>query len=118
MAFIMQRGGDVKEGKVREFVDWLNANEKELANAHPPGAKYLGTYFAIYTSEKSGGTVHTFIEMENYGTQDALAAEGNNPDSLYAKLINEMIPFFDQKSSSWTNALYKRATAATLYGED
>ena len=117
MAFIAQMGGDLAKGKTREFVEWLNANEKEFANAHPEGAKYLGTYFSIYSSEKEGGSVHTFIEMENYGTQDALAAEGNNPDSLYSKLLNEVVEYFDQDSSNWTQALYKRATAATLYGE-
>jgi hypothetical protein len=118
MAFIAQMGGDLKPGKTREFVEWLNNNEKELANAHPQGTKYLGTYFSIYSSEKQGGSVHTFIEMENYGAQDALAAAGNDPDSLYGKLLNEAIGFFDQTSSNWTQALYKRATAATLYGED
>lgn len=110
-------GGDIAKGKTREFVEWLNANEKEFANAHPEGAKYLGTYFAIYSSEKSGGSVHTFIEMENYGTQDAMAAAGNDPDSVYGKLLNEAFEFFDQDGSNWTNALYKRATAATVYGE-
>lgn len=117
MSFIAQFGGDLKEGKAREFQEWLSANEKEYANAFPPGSKYLGTYFAIYSSEKEGGNVHTFIEMESYATQDALAAEGRNPESLYGKLQNEAFGFFDQQSSNWTNALYKNVTAATVYGE-
>ena len=116
VAFIAQRGGDLKEGKTHEFVEWLHANEKELANAHPPGAKYLGTYFAIYASDKGGGTVHTFIEMENYGTQDALAEAGKDRDGVYGKLLHEATSFFDQ-GSNWTSALYKRVTAATVYGE-
>ena len=118
MAFIAQMGGDLKEGKARELVEWLNANEKEFANAHPEGAKYLGTYFSIFSSDRKGGNVQTFVEMENYATQDALAAEGNNPDSLYSKLLNEVIGFFDQRSENWTQSLYKKATDATLYGED
>ena len=118
MAFIVQFGGDIKEGKTGEFVEWLNSNEKELANAHPAGTKYLGTFFAIYTSEKTAGNAHTFVEMENYGSQDALAAAGKDPDSLYGKLVNEMVSFYDQSSNNWTQALYKRATAATLWGED
>ena len=118
MAFIAQYGGDIKEGRTRELQTWLEANEKELANAHPPGAKYLGTYFSVYTSEKKGGQVHTFIEMESYGTQDALAQAGKDADSVYSKLLNEFVDFYDSGSDNWTQALYKRVTAATMYGED
>ena len=118
MAFIAQFGGDLKEGKTRELVEWLNANEKEFANAHPAGARYIGTYFSIFASDRKGGSVHTFVELENYGTQDAMAAAGNDPDSVYGKLLNEVFAFFDQKSENWTQSLYKKATEATVYGED
>jgi hypothetical protein len=118
MAFIAHYGGDLKEGTTRKFVEWLEANEKELANSHPTGSRYIGTFFSIYSSEKKGGSVHTFVEMEGYGTQDVLAEAGKDPGSVYARLINEFIDFFDQKTDNWSNALYKRATAATLYGDD
>jgi hypothetical protein len=117
MAFIAQIAGDVKEGKSRELQAWLEANEKDFANAHPEGARYIGTYFAIYAA-KGTGTVHTFIEMDSYGTQDALAAAGKDPDSVYGKLLNEVVDFFDQQSNNYTQALYKSVTSATLYGED
>ena len=118
MAFIAQYGGDLKEGKAREFQEWLNSNEKELANAHPTGSKYLGTYFAIFTSAKDSGSAHTFVELESYGTQDRLAEAGRDPASVYSKLLNEFIDFFDQRSANWTQALYKKVTDATMYGDD
>jgi hypothetical protein len=118
MTFIAHYGGDLKEGKAHEFQEWLNANEKDMANAHPEGAKYIGTFFSIYSSEKTGGTVHTFVEMDSYGTLDTLAEAGKPAAGVYSKLFNEFINFFDQKSGHWTNALYKSVTAATLVAED
>ena len=49
--------------------------------------------------------------------QDDLAAAGKDPDSVYGKLVNEYVSFFDQQSENWTSALYKSVTDATLYGE-
>ena len=117
MAFIAQVAGDLKEGKAREFQQWLEANEKDLANAHPDGARYIGTYFMIY-GDRSSGSVHTLIEMDDYGTQDTLAAAGKDPDNVYGKLVNELVGFIDQQSSNYTQALYKAVTDATLYGDD
>lgn len=117
MTFILQYGGDLKEGKAHEFQAWLDSNEKELANAQPPGVKYLGTYFAIY-AEKGTGAVHTFLELDSYGAQDALAEAAKDADGVYGKLMGEMIGFFDQSSNNYTTALYKNATAATLMGDD
>lgn len=117
MTFIAQFGSDLKEGKAAEFQAWLNTNEKEFANSHPEGARYIGTYFTIYGDRHSGG-VQFFVEMDSYGTQDALAAEGQNPDSVYGKLLNEMVGFLDQTSDNGTSALYKSVTAATLWGDN
>lgn len=117
MAFIAQLGGDLKEGKTREFQEWLRANEKELANSYPDGARYIGTYFTIY-AERGTGQVHTFVELESYGTQDLLAAAGRDEDSTFAKLVNEIFEFFDASSNNYTSALYKSVTAATLFGDD
>ena len=116
MAFVAHIGGDLKEGKQREFQAWLEANEQDLADSHPAGSKYLGTFFAIY-AQKGAGSVHTLVEMDNYGTQDELAAAGRDPNSAYGRLVNEYASFFDQQSDDWTSALYKRVTAATLYGD-
>jgi len=93
-----------------------DANEKDLANAHPEGMRYIGTYFAIY-AEKDAGEVHTFVELDSYGTQDALAAAGRDTNSTYGKLVNEIVGFIDQTSNNRTSALYKSVTSATLYGD-
>lgn len=116
MSFIAHLAGDLKEGKQREFQEWLEANERALADAHPEGARYIGTYFAVY-AQKGTGSVHTLVEMESYGTQDAMAAAGRDASSAYGRLVNEMVGFIDQQSDNWTNALYKKVTAATLYGD-
>ena len=116
MSFIAHMGGDLKAGKMREFQAWLAANEQAVADAHPAGTKYIGTYVAIY-SDKGVGTVHTFIELDSYGAQDALAAAGMDADGDYGRLVNEYVSFFDQESENYTSALYKSVTAATLYGE-
>lgn len=116
MAFIAHFGGDLKPGKMREFQEWLTANEPAVAESHPAGTKYIGTYVAIY-AHKGVGAVHTFVELDSYGAQDALAAAGSDGESTYGRLINEYVSFLDQESENYTNALYKRVTDATLYGD-
>lgn len=116
MSFIMHQGGDIAEGKSYELQEWLTANEAEFAAAHPEGCRYLGTYFAIYASDKGGGRVHTFVEMDNYGAQDAFATASGS-DGTFAKLISEFAGFFDGQSNNWTSALYKKVTAASIFGD-
>lgn len=117
MTFIAQFGSDIKEGKAAEFQEWLEENEKDLANSHPAGARYIGTYFTIYGDRQAGG-VQMFVELDSYGTQDALAAEGRQPGSVFGKLVNEMMGFLDQSGPIGTSALYKSVTAATIWGDD
>jgi hypothetical protein len=116
MSFIMHQGGDVKEGKSQELQDWLRGNENAFADAHPAGTKYLGTYFSIYASDKKGGQIHTFTEMDSYGAQDAYAAASGG-DGTFAKLLDELASFNDGQSNNWTSALYKKVTAASIFGE-
>lgn len=116
MSFIAHMGGDLEPGRMREFQQWLAANEQAVAEAHPEGTRYIGTFVAIY-SQKGTGTIHTLIEMDSYGAQDALAAAGMDTDSAYGRLVNEYVSFFDQQSENYTNALYKRVTDATLFGD-
>lgn len=116
MSFIQHISGDLKEGKTREFQAWLAANEKEIANSHPPGARYIGTYFAIY-ADRDAGQVHTLIEVDSYATLDTLAEAGMDAEGTYGKLVNEFVSFLDQSSNNGVNALYKSATSATLYGD-
>jgi len=116
MNFILHYGGDLKQGKARELQAWLDANEKEYANSMPEGIKYLGTYFSMYTSDKTGGGVHQLVQIDSYGAQDRLAAAGRE-DGLFGKLQNELFSMFDDQSQNWTSALYKSVTDATIFGE-
>lgn len=116
MAFIQQFGGEIKPGTAREFQAWLAANEEEFGNSYPAGTKYLGTYFTMYSSDKTGGAVHTFVELESYGSQDVLAAAAQGDDT-YAKLLNEFASFYNEGAPNWTSALYKKVTAASIFGE-
>ncbi len=116
MNFILHYGGDLKQGKSRELQAWLDANEKEYANSMPEGIKYLGTYFAMYSSDKAGGAVHSLLQLDSYGAQDNLAAAGKQ-DTLFAKLNNELFEMFDDQSDNWTTSLYKSVTDATIFGE-
>lgn len=116
MNFILHYGGDLKKDKARELQTWLDANEKEYANSMPDGTKYLGTYFAMFTSDKTGGAVHQLVQVDSYGAQDRLAEAGKQ-DGLFGKLQNELFSFFDDQSQNWTSALYKSVTDATIFGE-
>jgi hypothetical protein len=52
MEFIAEFGFDIKQGKGHEFQEWLSAAESKIAAACPTGVEYVGTYAAIYSSEK------------------------------------------------------------------
>lgn len=114
MKFINMFSGDLKEGKTSEFVAWLEANEQALADAHPEGSEYMGTYFNVVGGTADAGSVYTLIGMDSYGTMDALAETGGE----YGRLLNEVIGFFDQSNgSNGDQVLLKKATEATNWGE-
>ena len=116
MEFIQILSGDVKQGKTRDLQEWLGANEAKLAETAPDGAEYIGTYFAMYSSEKDMGSAFSLMRMENYGTQDKLAAEVGTP---FGDLLNELVDFFDQgPDANWGSILLKRVTDASIYGSD
>ena len=114
MKFINVFSGDLKEGKTSEFVAWLEANEQALADAHPEGSEYMGTYFNVIGGTTSEGSVYTLIGMDSYGTKDALAEAGGE----FNRLLNEFIGFFDQSNSANVGqVLLKKATEATIFGD-
>lgn len=108
------QGGDIKKGKLRKLQQWLAENEAQLAENAPAGCEYLGTYVNIFDSDRHAGQVKTFMRLDSYGAQDNLAAAG---DSVFGKLVGEMLEMFDSESDNWSQALYKRTTDATLWGE-
>jgi len=114
MKFINVFSGDLKEGKTSEFVAWLEANEQAVADAHPEGSEYMGTYVSVIGGMSNAASVYTLIGMDGYGTQDALAETGGE----YDRLLNEFVGFFDQTNSGNDGQiLLKKATEATTYGD-
>ncbi len=109
------QGGDVKRGKMQKLQQWLAENEEQLAQSTPDGVEYLGTYVNIYDSDRQAGAVKTFLRLDSYGAQDKLAATHG---TVFGKLLEEMIEFMDFDSDNWSQALYKRMTDATLWGDD
>ena len=114
MRFINVISGDIKDGKTAEFLAWMEANEQALADAHPEGSKYMGTYFSVLGGTAAAGSVYTLIGMDSYGTMDAMAEAGGE----YYRLLNEAVGFFDQSNSgNGDQVVLKKVTEATTYGE-
>ena len=113
MKFVNMFSGDLKEGKTSEFVAWLEANEQALADSHPEGSEYMGTYFNVIGGTASAGSVYTLIGMDSDVTRDAGAETGGE----YALLLAEAIGFFDQSSDNRGQIVLKKATEATIYDD-
>jgi hypothetical protein len=117
MHFIAEFGFDVKQGRAKDFQQWLSENESKLAAACPSGVDYVGTYAVMYSSEKNAGGYRQLLSMDSYGSQDAFSAamkEGGE----FASLIEEMTEFFDQdRDANWSNGLYKAVTDLSIWGE-
>ena len=117
MNFVAEFGFDIRQGKVREFQEWLSGAESKLAAACPAGVEYVGTYAAIYSSEKHAGAFRQFFRLESYGSQDALAAAGKEGGD-FRDVLNAMNEFVDQdRAANWSNGLFKKVTEATIWDE-
>ncbi|MDX1621831.1 MAG: hypothetical protein R3320_12615 [Nitriliruptorales bacterium] len=118
MQFIMEQGFDLEEGQTREFQSWLESNEAELAKSCPTGVEYLGTFTAIYTSEKQAGTMRTYWRMDSYAAQDRFAAAMKEEGNRFGELLNEAVSFSDQRNdANWSNGLFKALVDASIIGE-
>ena len=116
MEFIQIFSGDVKEGKTKEMVAWLKDHESEIHDQAPEGTEYLGTYFAVSSSEKGMGSAFTLWRLDSYGAQDRMAALSDTP---LGKLFNDFVDFFDQRNDAkGGQILLKKVTDATLWGSD
>lgn len=115
MDFVAIISGNLKEGKRTEFVEWLEKNEARFAELHPEGVEYIGTYFAVQSSERQMGGVFSLLRMDSYGAQDNMAAATGE----FAELLGELVDHFDNSNDAASGSiLLKRATDATLWGSD
>jgi hypothetical protein len=116
MRFIQEFGYSVKVGQEEAHQKWLIANEEKLAAAHPKGAKYIGTFAMVFSSEKQAGFYKTFVELDSYGAMDTLAAAAKDAKSEFGKLLRESSKFSDYEwNAPWSNALYKAVVDATVF---
>jgi len=115
MDFIADFGFDVKQGKGREFQQWMSENESAFAAACPDGVEYIGTYGVIYSSEKHAGGYRQFFRFDSYGAQDRLAA-AMKEDDAFATLMDQWGDFVDdERGADWSNGLYKAVTDLSMW---
>lgn len=115
MDFIADFGFDVKQGKGREFQQWMSENESTIAAACPDGVEYIGTYGVIYSSEKHAGGYRQFFRFDSYGAQDKLAA-AMKEDEAFADLMDKWGEFVDvERGADWSNGLYKAVTDLSMW---
>lgn len=116
MDFLSLQGGTVKEGKTGELKAWLDEHESELRENAPEGTEYLGTYVAVFTSEKGAGTLFSVMKLDSYAAMDRIAASG---DTRFGELIDEIVGFLDTDADApQSSILLKALTDATLWGVD
>lgn len=117
MNFLHINGFDPKEGKTRELQQWLSANEEKLALECPKGVEYVGTYFAVHSSEKGAGTVRSLWRMDSYAAQDAFS-QTMKEGGTFARLMDEMSAFVDERNDAhWSDVVLRKATDAAVWGE-
>ena len=115
MEFITEVGFDVATGRVLAFQQWLADNEAALAAACPEGVEYLGTFAAIYSSEKHTGSFREMYRLDSYAAQDSMAA-AMTAGGEFARLQQEFNEFLDfERGADRSNGLFKRVTDAVLW---
>jgi hypothetical protein len=115
MRFIQEFGYTVKVGQDEAHQRWLVENDARLRAAAPPGSKYIGTFAAIFSSEKQAGSYRFLMELESYAILDTLAAVSKDPDSEWGRLGRESSQFVDTDlNAPWSNTLMKDILDATV----
>jgi hypothetical protein len=116
MRFIQETGFTVKPDKNRALQEWLIANQDRLAAMYPEGASFVGTFAAVYSSEKGAGDIRVMEQLDSYAALDRIAALGKDPESEYSKLIAEFLTFLDPSpTAAWSSVLLKDLVDATVY---
>jgi hypothetical protein len=116
MRFIQEFGYSVKVGQEEAHQKWFADNEKKFAAAHPKGTKYLGTFGAIFSSEKGAGGYKTYIELDSYAAMDTLAAAIKDKKGEFGRLLRDSSRFSDDDwNAPWSHSLYKAVVDAAIF---
>jgi hypothetical protein len=116
MRFIQEFGFTVKVGDEEAFQKWLGDNEEALRKSHPAGIDYLGTYAAVFSTDKDGGNYRMLVAFQNYADMDRMAAGMKDAKSDFGRLVRASSRFVDfSNEAPWSQALYKRAVDATIW---
>jgi hypothetical protein len=116
MRFIQEFGYTVKVGEEQAHQKWLTDNDDRLRKAAPPGSKYIGTFIAVFSTEKHAGGYRVLMELESYGAMDTAAATMKDPKSEWNKLILESSRFTDTDwNVPWSTELLKNVVDATIW---
>ena len=116
MRFIQEFGFTVKVGSEEAHQQWLVANEDAYARSHPDGARYLGTFATVFSSDKAAGGYRTFVELDSYAAMDRLAAAARDASSEFGRLSRDWSAFGDwDVHAPWSQGLFKAVVDATLW---
>lgn len=114
MDFIQAFGYDVAHGRAAEYQQWLAANEDAWKAAMPEGTEYVGTYAAVYSTEKEAGSFFTIYRFDSYAAQDRLAEAGKSGE--FARIMGEAMAFGDfEKGAGFSQFLLKNVNDATIW---
>jgi hypothetical protein len=114
MEFLQVYGFEITQGKNVDFQTWIDENEEALKAAVPDGVAYVGTYAAIYSTEKQAGSIFTVYRLTSYADLDRLA-EALDSGEL-GRLIGESMSLIDfDNTAGWSRFLLKSITDATVW---
>jgi len=114
--FIQEFGYTVKVGRDEAHQQWMAANEEKLAQAHPEGTRYLGTFATVFTTDKQSGGYRSFVELDSYAALDRLAAAAKDASSEFGRLNREWSGFGDYDlNAPWSQGLFKAVVDATVW---
>ena len=116
MKFIQEFGYTVKVGQEQAHQKWVTENDERLRKGAPPGWKYIGTFTAVYSTEKHAGGYRLLMELDSYGALDAGAATMKDSNSEWNKLVLESSKFTDADwNMPWSSELLKNVMDATIW---
>ena len=81
--------GNLKEGRIGEYIAWVKKNKKLLQERGPKELKYRGSYISVLGFGRYDVT--DIWEMKKYGDFDAFR---NWNDKVWNKLNAEYVDFF------------------------